>query len=66
MTRQFYTNIIFYILKNIYGNMHRPEKALKERTALFQQIIKNSKEKHILKTDITSGILLALIRKPSG
>lgn len=28
---------------------------------IFQQIIKNSKDKHILKTDIISGILLVLI-----
>lgn len=30
---------------------------------IFQQIIKNSKDKHMLKTDIISGILLVLIWK---
>lgn len=33
--------------KNIYGNIHKPEKALKEYIDRFQQTTKNSKDKHI-------------------
>lgn len=54
-------NSIFNVQNIIYEDIQKPEKALKEYTDLFQQTTKYSKDKHILKTGISSSILLAPI-----